>query len=47
MAQFGLGLQLMAYGLIGVFMVLIVFFGMIKALIKLFPARDDEEPKVS
>ena len=47
MAQLGLGLQLMVYGLIGVFMVLIVFFGMIKALIKLFPARDDEEQKTA
>lgn len=35
-----LGLQLMAYGLIGVFMVLILFYAVIKLLLKLFPLKE-------
>jgi Na+-transporting methylmalonyl-CoA/oxaloacetate decarboxylase gamma subunit len=38
-----LGLQLMVYGLAGVFTVLIVFFFVSKALVYLFPYRAKEE----
>lgn len=44
MDQFGLGLQLMLYGLIGVFTVLIVYFVMIKVLVQIFPYKSEEKP---
>lgn len=43
MNQMGLGLQLMLYGLIGVFTVLIAYFVMIKALVRLFPYKPEEK----
>jgi hypothetical protein len=43
MEQFNLGVQLMAYGLTGVFTVLIVYFVMIKALVWLFPYKPEEK----
>lgn len=40
MDNVNLGLQLMGYGLTGVFMVLILFYIVIKLLLKLFPLKD-------
>jgi len=40
MNELSLGLELMAYGLTGVFAVLIMFFGIIKLLVKLFPYKE-------
>jgi len=39
MTEMGLALMLMGYGLIGVFTVLIVFYIIIKVLMKLFPEK--------
>jgi len=41
--QLGLGFQVMAYGLAGVFSFLIIFFFSIKALLYLFPDKHEEE----
>ncbi|HSN65919.1 MAG TPA: OadG-related small transporter subunit [Fusibacter sp.] len=41
MYEFGLGLELMAYGLTGVFAVLILFFIVIKLLLKVFPYKGE------
>jgi hypothetical protein len=38
MNTFGLALQVMALGMAGIFGVLLLIFGMIKLLFKLFPA---------
>lgn len=40
MSDISLGLQLMGYGLIGVFTVLILFYFTIQLLMKLFPHKD-------
>lgn len=40
MDNVNLGLQLMGYGLTGVFMVLILFYIVIKLLLKLFPLNE-------
>jgi Na+-transporting methylmalonyl-CoA/oxaloacetate decarboxylase gamma subunit len=45
MSDISLGLQLMQYGLAGVFLVLILFYFMIKALMKLFPYQPENEEK--
>jgi hypothetical protein len=39
MDSLNLGLQLMGYGLTGVFMVLILFYAVIKLLLILFPLK--------
>jgi tetrahydromethanopterin S-methyltransferase subunit E len=39
MTEMGLALMLMGYGLIGVFTVLIVFYIVIKLLMKVFPEK--------
>ncbi|GAB6106439.1 OadG-related small transporter subunit [Fusibacter bizertensis] len=39
MNEFNLGLELMGYGLAGVFIVLILFFIVIKVLVKMFPIK--------
>jgi len=41
MNEFGLGLELMAYGLTGVFAVLILFFIVIKLLLAIFPHKSE------
>ncbi len=41
MDEFGLGLELMAYGLTGVFVVLILFFIVIKLLLIVFPYKGE------
>jgi hypothetical protein len=41
MNQIGLGLQVMMYGLAGVFSCLIIFFITIKALLFLFPDKPE------
>jgi len=41
--QFSLGLQLMVYGLIGVFAVLIVSYLTIRLMVALFPEKATEE----
>jgi len=43
MSDFSLGLQLMEYGLAGVFIVLILFYVIILVLMKLFPYHPDNE----
>ena len=43
MNQFSLGLQLMVYGLIGVFAVLIVSYLTIRLMVALFPEKATEE----
>lgn len=40
MDEFKLGLELMGYGLSGVFMVLILFYAVIRLLVKVFPYKD-------
>lgn len=40
-----MGFELMAYGLAGVFIVLIVFFFMIKLLVWLYPDTSEENQK--
>ncbi|MDH8677780.1 OadG-related small transporter subunit [Fusibacter bizertensis] len=40
MNELELGLELMGYGLAGVFIVLILFFIVIKILVKIFPSRE-------
>lgn len=40
MSDFTLGLQLMGLGLVGVFSVLIFFYGTITLIMKLFPHKD-------
>ena len=40
MDEFKLGLELMGYGLTGVFMVLILFYAVIRLLVKVFPYKD-------
>lgn len=42
MSEISLGLELMKYGLLGVFSVLILFYVMIFALMKIFPYRNEE-----
>ncbi|MBZ4646339.1 MAG: hypothetical protein PWR27_1297 [Petroclostridium sp.] len=43
MDQINLGLQLMGYGLAGVFLVLILFYAVIRLLVKIFPYNPEEE----
>lgn len=43
MNQLDLGFQVMGYGITGVFTVLILFYFMIKGLLKLFPYKAEEE----
>lgn len=38
-----MGLQLMGYGLAGVFLVLILFYGMIQLMMKVFPYHPENE----
>ena len=45
MTNIQLGVELMGYGLIGVFSVLLIFMGSIKLLTVVFPPRDDEESR--
>lgn len=40
MSDISLGFQLMGYGLVGVFTVLILFYFTIQLLMKLFPHKD-------
>lgn len=42
MNNLGLGLQLMGYGLAGVFTTLIAFMGLIYLLGKIFPGKKDD-----
>ena len=44
---FLLGVELMLYGLAGVFTTLILFILMIKGLTKIFPYKEDESSKDS
>lgn len=41
MELIGLGLEVMLFGLTGVFLVLIFFYFMIKLLIKIFPSKEE------
>lgn len=43
MDHLNLGFQLMAYGLAGVFVVLILFYIMIKLLLKIFPYKEEQD----
>jgi Na+-transporting methylmalonyl-CoA/oxaloacetate decarboxylase gamma subunit len=43
MDQIGIGIEVMGYGLAGVFSFLIIFFFTIKALLFLFPDKSEEE----
>ncbi|NLO39492.1 MAG: OadG family protein [Ruminiclostridium sp.] len=43
MSDISLGLQLMGYGLVGVFVVLILFYFMILLMMKVFPYRPENE----
>ena len=43
MSDIMMGLQLMGYGLAGVFLVLILFYGIIRLMVKLFPYKPEEE----
>jgi len=43
MSEISLALQLMVYGLAGVFLVLILFYWTIKALLKIFPYKEEEQ----
>ncbi len=43
MDQIGLGVELMGYGLAGVFSFLIIFFFLIKALLYLFPEKSGQK----
>ncbi|NLY18599.1 MAG: OadG family protein [Clostridiaceae bacterium] len=43
MSDLSLGLQLMEYGLAGVFLVLILFYVLIIILMKLFPYHPEKE----
>ena len=43
MSEISMGLQLMGYGLAGVFIVLIVFYAMILLMMKIFPHRPESE----
>ncbi len=37
----GMGFEMMGLGLVGVFGVLIIFYIIIKALLKMFPSKDE------
>ncbi len=41
MNELGLGVELMMYGLTGVFVVLILFYFVIKLLLKVFPYKEE------
>jgi Na+-transporting methylmalonyl-CoA/oxaloacetate decarboxylase gamma subunit len=41
MNELGLGVELMMYGLTGVFVVLIMFYFVIKLLLKVFPYKEE------
>ena len=41
MNELGLGIELMMYGLTGVFVVLIMFYFVIKLLLKVFPYKEE------
>lgn len=43
MSDVSMGLQLMGYGLAGVFLVLILFYVMILLMMKIFPYRPESE----
>jgi hypothetical protein len=43
MSEISMGLQLMGYGLIGVFLVLILFYAMILLMMKIFPYRPESD----
>lgn len=43
MNELGLGIELMMYGLTGVFVVLIMFFFVIKLLLKIFPYKEESK----
>ncbi len=43
MSEISLGLQLMGYGLAGVFVVLILFYFMIVLMLKIFPYRPEKQ----
>lgn len=43
MEELMLGVELMAYGLIGVFTVLILFYLMVVIIIKLFPYKEEKQ----
>ncbi|NLN63889.1 MAG: OadG family protein [Clostridiaceae bacterium] len=45
MSDISLGLQLMQYGLAGVFLVLILFYVLITLLVKIFPYRPENDEK--
>ncbi len=45
MNEMNLGIQLMGFGIIGVFTVLILFYFIIKALMKFFPDKKDNDIK--
>ena len=42
MDKLGLGIQLMLYGLAGVFTVLVLFYAMIVGLMKMFPYKPED-----
>jgi tetrahydromethanopterin S-methyltransferase subunit E len=43
MSDIVIALELMGYGLLGVFVVLLLFFIMTKVLMKIFPGKNEEE----
>jgi Na+-transporting methylmalonyl-CoA/oxaloacetate decarboxylase gamma subunit len=43
MSEISMGLQLMGYGLAGVFLVLILFYVMILLMMKIFPYRPESD----
>ena len=43
MTEFQMGLELMLYGLAGVFVVLILFFVVIKLLVAIFPYKEEKK----
>lgn len=43
MSEISMGLQLMGYGLTGVFLVLILFYAMILLMMKIFPHRPESD----
>lgn len=45
MNDISLGLELMGYGLAGVFLVLILFYVMIVLMVKIFPFHPESEEK--
>lgn len=43
MSEISMGFELMGYGLAGVFLVLVLFYGMILLMMKIFPQRSESD----